>query len=193
MKRLYETINDSTFFTVYGIFTAIYNSLSTSPEWFTEDVAKMLDSEYYYNNSNEKWISPLFEKLISIDDETALSKIAPIVWNKFGDKWIKLYDAFIGSEYNPIENYSMVENSNTNTDIETERNVYGFNSDTAVPSENANTSGNKLTNTNELTRRGNIGVTTSQQMLESEIKLREWNLYTQMMKDVDSILCLRLY
>lgn len=193
MKRLYETINDATFFTDYGIFTAIYDSLSTAPEWFTEDVAKMLDSEYYYNNSNEKWISPLFEKLISVDEETALSKIAPIVWNRFGDKWIKLYDAFIGSEYNPIENYSMVENSNTNTDIETERNVYGFNSDTAVPSENANTSGNKLTNTNELTRRGNIGVTTSQQMLESEIKLREWNLYTQMMKDVDSILCLRLY
>ena len=193
MKRLYETINDATFFTDYGIFTAIQDSLTTAPEWFTSDVAKMLDSEYYYNNSNEKWISPLFEKLISIDDETALSKIAPIVWNRFGDKWIKLYDAFIGSEYNPIENYSMVENSNTNTDIETERNVYGFNSETAVPSENANTSGNKLTNTNELTRRGNIGVTTSQQMLQSELDIATWNLYEHIADLFVTEFCIMVY
>ena len=71
--------------------------------------------------------------------------------------------------------------------------VYGFNSPTSVPStENeANTEvtveGNNLDNvshdletetgTRELTRHGNIGVTTSQQMLESELNLGYWNIY----------------
>ena len=39
-----------------------------------------------------------------------------------------------------------------------------------------------------LTRSGNIGVTTSQQMLESEIKLWEWSFYETVFKDVDTVL-----
>lgn len=193
MKRLYETIDDSTFFTNYGIFTAIYNGLTESPEWLTEDTAKMIDSEYYFNHSNEKWISPLFEKILSIDDSTALSHMASIIWNRYKDKWTKLYDAFVNSDYNPIENYSMIEEGNNNTDLDTHQSVYGFNSVNPVPANDTNTSGSKLTNTSELTRRGNIGVTTSQQMLESEIKLRQWNFIDQIMIDVDSILCLHIY
>lgn len=44
-----------------------------------------------------------------------------------------------------------------------------------------------------LTRSGNIGVTTSQQMIESEIKLREWNFIEQVYKDIDSVLTLGVY
>lgn len=88
--------------------------------------------------------------------------------------------------------------------------VYGFNSPTSVPStENeANTEvtveGNNLDNvshdletetgTRELTRHGNIGVTTSQQMLESEIQLRSNNNFVLMLlNDVSKVLCISVY
>lgn len=44
------------------------------------------------------------------------------------------------------------------------------------------------TGTRTLTRSGNIGVTTSQQMIESEIALWQWNFFEMIFKDVDTIL-----
>ena len=191
MKRLYETIDDTTFFTNYGIFKTIYTLNAFT--WLGEDESEMIDLEYYFNHSNEKWISPLFEKLYGMSPSTTLTALANIIINKFGDKWNRLYDAFITTTYNPIENYSMTEEGNANSDIDTHQSIYGFNSETPVPTGDSNTSGSKLTNTTELTRSGNIGVTTSQQMLESELKLRQWNFIDQIMEDVDSILCLKIY
>lgn len=191
MKRLYETIDDATFFTNYGIFKAIYTLNAFT--WLGEDESEMIDLDYYFNHSNEKWISPLFEKLYGMNPSTTLTTLANIIINKFSDKWNRLYDAFITTTYDPIENYSMTEESNANTDMNVNSKIYGFNSETGVNASDTNTNGSKLTNTAELTRSGNIGVTTSQQMLESELKLRQWNFIDQMMADVDSILCLKVY
>lgn len=44
-----------------------------------------------------------------------------------------------------------------------------------------------------LTRRGNIGVTTSQQMLESELELRKYDLIERMFSDCDKLLTLSVY
>lgn len=88
--------------------------------------------------------------------------------------------------------------------------VYGFNSPTSVPTTENDAStevtveGNNLDNvshdletetgTRELTRHGNIGVTTSQQMLESEIQLRSNNNFVMMLlNDVTKILCISVY
>lgn len=88
--------------------------------------------------------------------------------------------------------------------------VYGFNSATPVPSTEAEASTEVTvegsnednvshdvdteTGTRELTRHGNIGVTTSQQMLESEIELRSKNNFMLMiLNDVSKILCLSVY
>ena len=49
------------------------------------------------------------------------------------------------------------------------------------------------TGNRRLTRSGNIGVTTSQQMLESEIKLWEWNFYETVFKNVDTVLTVPKY
>ena len=49
------------------------------------------------------------------------------------------------------------------------------------------------TGTESLTRSGNIGVTTSQQMLESEFKVRQYNFYEMIYKDIDSVLYLSTY
>lgn len=44
-----------------------------------------------------------------------------------------------------------------------------------------------------LTRKGNIGVTTSQQMIESELELRKNNFYERMCADIDKYLALACY
>ena len=107
------------------------------------------------------------------------------------------------------------ETINTSSEIETSRetsatNSYkGFNSADTVTvnktdgNENITTSGESEKNevsksathtgTESLTRHGNIGVTTSQQMLESEIKVRQYDFYKQVFKDIDSVLCLSIY
>lgn len=48
-------------------------------------------------------------------------------------------------------------------------------------------------NERTLERSGNIGVTTSQQMLESEIKLRKWTFFSSVFNDIDNILTLSIY
>lgn len=44
-----------------------------------------------------------------------------------------------------------------------------------------------------LTRHGNIGVTTSQQMLNSEIELWQWNFFNGVFKDIDTMLTIQTY
>ena len=48
-------------------------------------------------------------------------------------------------------------------------------------------------NERTLTRSGNIGITTSQQMLSSEIELRKWIYYRGVFDDIDTILTLSIY
>ena len=51
----------------------------------------------------------------------------------------------------------------------------------------------KETGTRELERSGNIGVTTTQQMLESEVALWQWEFFIQVFKDVDDVLAIPVY
>ena len=98
----------------------------------------------------------------------------------------------------------------TSSSGDTSNDVYGFNSANPSPSsqseantevtvegsndDNVSHDLETETGTRELTRHGNIGVTTSQQMLESEIVLRNKNnFYKMVLNDVSSILCLSVY
>ena len=110
-----------------------------------------------------------------------------------------------------------ISNSGTNANTDS---VYGFNSAQAVNSDAsngtnsntetrnlteaesvddtetrnlANSSENDGTQTRELTRSGNIGVATSQQMINSERELWQWNFFNTVFSDIDSILCLDIY
>ena len=88
--------------------------------------------------------------------------------------------------------------------------VYGFNGTTAkdsatndgtssqsVTGTDTNVKTGNITNaetgTDTITRKGNIGVTTSQQLIESELELRKHDFYAMIYKDIDSILCLKIY
>lgn len=94
---------------------------------------------------------------------------------------------------------------------ETANSVYGFNSANPVPASVSNqksdfSAGTTFGHTNtetktftnrkterELTRSGNIGVTTSQQMLQSSIELARWNFWLQVFEDLDATFCLDCY
>lgn len=56
-----------------------------------------------------------------------------------------------------------------------------------------NTTQHGLKVEHKLTKRGNLGVTTSQQMLQSELELRKYDFIKQIFNDIDTYLCLRIY
>jgi hypothetical protein len=121
------------------------------------------------------------------------------------DSWAKMWNT-TKLEYNPIENYDRMEdwtdNNQTNSkvqskDVGTGKNhstdiskAAGFDSGNLVTSgQNDNDSNNESTqignsegNSNEELKHtgrvhGNIGVTTSQQMIEEERRVADWNMY----------------
>lgn len=179
----------------------LYKILVTDKESLTID---------YLLNRYDRIMSPLWVRLFEhYDDiEDTSKKIADIIKMKYLFGWNKLADAMF-SAYNPINNYDMVEKRNTDfeehtvTDSsETVTNKYsGFNADEMKDVSESSTdgdidttktdTGNKLTN--ELTRSGNIGVTSSQQLIESEYNLRKKNLLDLIYKNIDTILFIDYY
>ena len=98
--------------------------------------------------------------------------------------------------------------------------IFGFNSSDSVGSDtrdivNGNTRTNNLASTDdttrtethnltndidstdnverELTKQGNIGVTTTQRMIESELEVWQWNYFMTVFNDIDEFLTLDLY
>lgn len=181
-----------------------------------------LDFDYFIGHSSDKYFSNYFIKFMERSDfSQSINNIADMLAQKFGLKWYKIGQA-ISTNYKPLENYDMEEIRTPNltenvtrkqaTDVNvhqsTESGIYGFNSTESQPTAtgdgDTHTTGIKNNNetedvksntgTESLTRHGNIGVTTSQQMLESEIVLREKHNFVEMIfRDIDSVLCLKVY
>ena len=227
-KKICDIWNIDTISEVDTIFGILADS-DTYPmvsSFINSDNYRDLDIEYYVGYSADKYIAPLTEKLLnhydSVDD--ANDDIAKMIYRRFATKWKKIYDALM-TQYNPLENYSMLEErtpeltteetENVNTEVTTNRETNasskykGFNASDPVTitttdgSEDVTTSGasrdnetHKVTeNTGKetLTRSGNIGVTSSQMMLEQEFKVRQYDFYKMIYNDIDSILCLSIY
>ena len=216
-KKLIDTLDSIADFFAQdslGIFQTIADiDNQTNLVWLTDAYAYELDKSYYLVHSGQKWISKQFEDFIEYKEKgyivNFLPELAKIIQSKFELSWNKIYDA-ITTAYKPLENYDMEQKetpdvTNTKTikqSITTENDAYGFNSGSAVPTNQSTTSGlvtdneekNKETGSRTLTRHGNIGVTTSQQMLIAELDLRsQYNFENQLFDDVDSILCLLTY
>ena len=214
-KKLIDVIPE---YLTGGIFDALQEF---DVPWKDEEIENILDVEYFGNISGDKFISPLIAKLLSGPTLSAadLTLLASVIMAMNGVNWAKEY-ATLSAEYNPLENYSMTEQlrddvttddfghtvTRTNNLADgTSSAVYGFNSATAVNSGSvsgtntgtvSDVNGGEDTRTREydLTRSGNIGVTTSQQMLQSERDLWRWNFfYNVVFPDVDKILTLRVY
>lgn len=200
----------------------IFATLTGVPWEDDETVDKIaLDIEYFGNHSGLKESSPLVEKMTDWPDDEQLSsleigRLQQIIINKFSVSWRKIWDVLI-VDYNPIENYNMTETTTPgvvttrkeNTDINVNNsangNVYGFNSSSAVPAStsggNSRTTGDKSKNYSEesktgfdkLERTGNIGTTTSQMMVESELNLRKHHFFDIVFADVDTILAINYW
>lgn len=171
-------------------------------DWFNDSFIAAMKIEYYYNHAFTKYISLLFYNLINIPktmDEVA-DLLASVIVNKFKTKWSRLYES-LNTDYSIIDNYNMteVENTQVNSNVSQSNgnSIYAFNSVEASPlsQSTSSTQTNALLNDNkrELTRKGNIGVTTSQQMIESELKLREYNFIETIYDDIDEVLVLKIY
>lgn len=266
--------------------SAIFAVLNTKDVPWAQTVnAAPLDLDYVGNFSGRKIVSNLVESLLGEGDDATLtaadlSMLGDIIVALYGTKWSKLWET-MSFDYNPIENYSMVEtmtndatvtqygkthtrtdnlqhqrtdnlqhqrtdnlqHAKTGTETETpnthtseDKSIYGFNSAEAVPTDEreiANTGTNQMTyNTQDvdtgtqtesdtgtqtdahtgtqteadtgsdtstrnyrLTRAGNIGVTTSQQMIESERELwRLWDFFRSVVyPDIDRVLTIEIY
>ena len=109
------------------------------------------------------------------------------VWSKSNiNAWARLWDLAM-TEYNPIENYNKTDVHTTqrggqlNGEGKTQNYNYGYNENTRNPySESEQQYKNNYTDGEEqnIHARGNIGVTTTQQMAEQEIALRpKLNIY----------------
>jgi hypothetical protein len=119
--------------------------------------------------------------------------------NKFYDKYKRLFTIF-DKNYNPIENYDMSEDETnsgetgglTGNSANTKSSMYAFNSSTPNDLDES-TSTTKTSNSGErhLTRHGNIGVTTTTQMIESTVDVyTKYNLIGKIYDDFLSLLTL---
>lgn len=126
-------------------------------------------------------------------------------------KYVRLYTTTV-FKYNPIENYNMIENaedssrgkdSTTRDNTSSDKAINKY-SDTpqgtidniddymsqAQKTENEGVQNEKFTGNREtvekhtLTRKGNIGVTTTQQMIEAERRVLEFDLFTSIIGEL---------
>ena len=157
------------------------------------------------------------EQSMVYTDPAFFKKMLPI-WCKTKIKgWEKLYKTTV-VEYNPIENYNRTEEwtdtgkTNANSEVyskstvggtSTEQ-VQGFDSASFVDrnkttsSSDSSTSGNSnqtenSTNTRKGVAKGNIGVTTTQQMIEEERRIAHFDIYSQIVADFKRFFCIMIY
>lgn len=128
-------------------------------------------------------------------------------WEWTLNKWAKA----INIKYDPLYNFDRHEiytdtsktKAQSNTNATSLNEVSAFNDiDSATPnmkptskatSEAGGTNQGEGTNTHEGRLYGNIGVTTSQQMLQSELDLGYWNIYNEIANLFSTEYCIRIY
>lgn len=100
-----------------GIFTRL-KDMSDIPWGSDATLAGQLDLVYLGNHSGDKYAAPLLQK----DDEDLTSayktQVLSAAYSIYKNKWTRLYE-IQSAEYNPIENYSMVE-THSGTDTKTD-------------------------------------------------------------------------
>lgn len=104
--------------------------------------------------------------------------------------WNRIARAAAAS-YDPIENYDRREEWTDNTSSQAESTVVGYNDPAQTPASGANSA---ATGTHSGRTHGNIGVTTSQQMLEQEIDIApKLNVYDYIIDSFRRRFCLLVY
>lgn len=199
-----HTIQGENIFVFRAMLDYIQQNQLDIPDWLKdEENANILDLEYCTAVSGDKYLSKNFMKQYERAEVEVLIYFAMILYRRFNTKWTKIYDALL-IEYNPLENYSSTEietpnltdTSKANSKVTVKQSGSTF--DTAVyqPFGSTETAGNEndnkvtttKTGTRTVTKSGNIGVTTSQQMLQSEFEVRQYDFYQGIYNDIDEFI-----
>ena len=126
--------------------------------------------------------------------ELDIMKLAITTWSVANQyTWQKLYDTMV-VEYNPIWNVDAtveIDRETSGSGNATDA-VKGFNSNTWAESDKTDTSSSAEEDVTER-RTGNIGVTTTQQMLEQERKIAEFNMISYIAQSFKQRFCLLIY
>lgn len=123
-----------------------------------------------------------------------IMKLAITTWSIANQyTWQKLYDTMV-VEYNPIWNVdaTVIIDRDTSGQGNATDAVKGYNSDTWAESDKTDTDSWAVEDVTE-TRTGNIGVTTTQQMLEQERKIAEFNMISYIAQSFKQRFCLLIY
>lgn len=177
----------------------------------TEQELALLSADYYSRSRNKR-LSSLSEMTYDADPSAYLLTMGTDVALRFGDSFCKVYETYFNGQYNPLHNYDMEEkrtpdlkfatdaDQDFKTTTTTEGKEYGFNSTDAVPvSEASSTSeGDKAENkthsltthtgSETLTRSGNIGVMSSQDLLKQELEARKFDFWHWVFETIDLVL-----
>ena len=164
MKRWTKKI-DNMF--VGAQYTDWINTLNLAGDWSTLDNKTKIDwilkVEY-----RDKYLAEEFQDMDNADINVFVQK--------FLDSKVSVLDKLYATtnfSYNPIENYNMVESGTdsgtSGAPASSQDKGTSYNSSTAnlIDSNSSNSSAHSSSN-HSLTRAGNIGVTTTQQMIEQE-------------------------
>lgn len=189
-----------------GLFEALGRKYPDAYPWADESIDVL-----YIGHSGNKTCASIVKIVFdeSTLEDTPVDFLADLLHKKFGASWDHLYKITM-EEYDPIENYSMTETETpnitrqtdmtTNADGDSNASGFGFNSSAPVPTAESQAISKQRVNgteretgTRNLTRSGNIGVTTSQQMIESEIELWKWAYLDTIFAQVDSLITCPLY
>lgn len=112
--------------------------------------------------------------------------------------WTKL-ESTLHYDYNPINNYDRHEEwtdeSSGSTEGTSENQTAGYNSAGADVPESRNTASSSASGKNKRTGRayGNIGVTTTQQMIEKERRVSEFDIDHIIINEFKKTFCLMIY
>ena len=211
MLKVKEVVSDNNF-----IFKYIADSSLT--DLWNSTTGAMLDTMFLNQHSANREVTEWVNALATANDDNKLSAaniamLANMIWAKYSRAWTQYFD-YLESEYNPITNYDMVEvetpditrsiESSQTSDVTTTNSRNTFNSATMVDTDSSNTSGDAESNsqsseetetgTRTLTRSGNIGVTTTGQILDIDSKFwSNWNYIDSMFKDVDKFITNGIY
>lgn len=175
--------------------------------------------EYYLDNNtvsdDNKIIIAQAIYTIYIKNWNALYKTLSLEYNPIENYSMTETENVQDTHKGTLESNGNNTNTNTETTIvnDTSNNqLWGFNSTDSVNSDkqigdttrnvdstmdsthkNTDTETKDITSDRTLKRSGNIGVTTSQQMIESERQLWLWNFFESVFSDIDKILVLKIY
>lgn len=171
MKRWTKKIDDMFLGAQY---TDWINTLNIAGDWATLDNKTKVDwiLKVEYRN---KYLAEEFQQMNNTDINTFVQKFL----DGKASVLDKLYDT-TQFTYNPIENYNMTESgtdsgtSGATASGQNKGTSYDSTTANLIDSTSSNSSAHSSSN-HSLTRSGNIGVTTSQQMIQQEREVSEYD------------------